>query len=390
MRFAEEVGDLRGPRRGPLAVLGRPPLEVRGLLCPGSARCHVCIESCPARALRPGADGHPTIGGGACTSCGECIARCPQGALGHAHAPWPALNARLEALLANARAGPVALVLSERSEPPPPDGPRETAQPDVPWIMPMELPRGALGAGIVLRALELGAAAVCAVVPGDDARCAAGVEAAIALACAVGEGDRVSLARSLDEAIERLRGPLRPAHPASEPVPREPTQRPDARTIALSMWRQDESRTPRCISGPGAPGGAVAVNGDGCTLCGLCVSACPTGALAQRRERTVALRFDSSLCPFPCGRCESACPVRALTVSPELRLPPEHVTLVARAGTCARCGELWPEAASVAALGPKLAPGDAPALLRFLSTCPDCRSRALGSSLRVPEASERG
>jgi len=389
VRFAGESGDLRGPRRGPLAALGRPPLEVRAPLCPGSTRCRVCIESCPARALRPGADGRPTIRGGACTSCGECIVRCPQGALGHAHAPWRALNARLEALLANASAGPVALVLSERSEPPPADGPRETAQPDVPWILPLELPRGALGAGIVLRALEVGAAAVCAVVPRDDARCAAGVEAASAVAQALGEGDRVALARSLDEAIERLRRPPRPAHPPPEPVAREPAQRPDARAIAICLWRRDASRTPRRITGPGAPGGAAAVNGDACTLCGLCVAACPTGALTQRRERTVELRFDSSLCPFPCGRCESACPVRALTVSPELRLPPEQVTLVARAGTCALCGGLWPEAASAAALGPKLASGEAPALLRFLSWCPDCRSRALGSSLPVPEAAER-
>ena len=333
MRFAEEAGDLRGPRRGPLAGLG--------------------------------------------------------GAAGHANAPWPALNARLEALLAGANAGPVALVLSERSEPLPADGPRETAQPDVPWLLPLELPRGALDPGIVLRALELGAAAVCAVVPREDAQCAARIEAASALAHAVGEGDRVTLARSFDDAIERLRRPLRPAHPPPEPVAREPAQRPDARAIALSMWRRDTSRTPRRITGPGAPGGAAAVNGDACTLCGLCVAACPTGALTRHRERMVALRFDSSRCPYPCGRCESACPVRALTVSPELCLPPEQVTLVARAGTCASCGELWPEAASVAALGPKLASGEAPALLRFLSSCPNCRSRALGSSLPIAKTAGR-
>jgi ferredoxin len=221
---------------------------------------------------------------------------------------------------------------------------------------------------------------VCAVVPREEARCAVRIEAATALAHAVGEGERVTLARSFDEAIERLRRPLRPVHPRPEPVAREPGQRPDARAIALCMWRRDASRTPRRITGPGAPGGAAAVNGDACTLCGLCVGACPTGALTQHRERTVALRFDSSLCPCPCGRCESACPVGALTVSPELRLPPEQVTLVARAGTCASCGELWPEAASVAALGHTLVSGAAPALLRFLSSCPGCRSLALGSS----------
>lgn len=381
MRFAEEAGDLRGPRRGPLAALGRPPLDVRAPLCPGTGRCRICIECCPAGALRPGADGHPAVAGAACTSCGECVAQCPAGALGHAHAPWPALNARLESLLAGAGARPVALVPYERPEPPSPDGPRETAQPGVPWIMPLELPRRALGAGVILRGLELGAAAVCAVVPRGDGRCQAGVEAAMALARAVGQGERVALVRSLDEALERHRRPPTPAHPRPEPPAREPARRPDARAIALGLWQRDPSRTPRHISGRNAPGGVAAVRGEECTLCGLCVAACPTGALTQRRERMVALRFDSSLCPYPCGRCESACPVRALAVSPEFRLPPEDVTLVARAGICAVCGETWPGAATVAALGPKLALPEASDLLRFLGSCPECRSRALGSSL---------
>jgi ferredoxin len=283
----------------------------------------------------------------------------------------------------------VALVPYQRAEPPPPDGPRETAQPHLPWIMPVELPRGALGEGLVLRALELGAAAVCAVAPRDDPRCEAGVEAAIALARAVGQGDRVALARSLDEAIERFRRPPPPAQPPPEPPEREPGQRPDARAIAVRTWRE-ASGAPRRISGRYAPGGVAAVNAVECTLCGLCVAACPTGALTQRRERVVALRFDSSLCPYPCGRCESACPVRALAVSREFRLPPEDVTLVARAGICAVCGQTWPGAATVAALGPKVAPGEGSALLRFLGSCPDCRARALGSSLPVSDAAGSG
>lgn len=384
LRFAEEAGDLRGPRRGPLAALGRPPLDVRASLCPGTGRCRICIECCPAGALRPGPGGPPAVAAGACTSCGECLVRCPAGALGQAHAPWPALNARLQSLLAGA--GPVALVPYERPEPPPPDGPRQVAQPDLPWVMPMELPRGALGAGVILRGLELGAAAVCAVVPRDDGRCEAGVVAAMALARALGQGDRVALARSLDEALEWHRRPPRPAHPPPAPPERDPARRPDARAIAVGMWRRDASGTPRRILGQHAPGGVAAVRGEECTLCGLCVAACPTGALSQRRERTVALRFDSSLCPYPCGRCDSACPVRALTVSAEFRLPPEQVTLVARAGVCAVCGQAWPEAATIAALGPKLESGDAPALFRFLGSCPDCRSRALLSSLPASAA----
>lgn len=378
VRFAEQVGDLRGPRRGPLARLGSAPVDVSGS-CPGAARCGVCMDACPARALRPGEDGRPKARAGACTFCGECVGRCPLGAMSFSHAPWRALDARLRALLANADARPVAVVLRERSEPPLPDDPTETDQPLVPWLLPLELPRGTLCAGVVLRALELGAAAVYAIVPCDDAPCAARMDAVIAFARAIGSGGRVARACSLDEVVARVRQ-APPPLPRLEPVARDPARRPDAMAIALSLWR-GASGTPLRLTGPGAFGGAAAVDEDACTLCGLCVAACPTGALAQRRSRTVALELDSSRCPDRCGRCESACPERALTISPEVRLPPEHATLVERAGSCAACGEPWPGAASVAALRSRLGGEERPALLAFLATCPGCRSRALGASL---------
>lgn len=390
LRFAGEVGDLRGPRGGPLAALGPPPMQIDASSCPGSARCRTCVECCPARALRPGDGGGPVAAAGACTSCGECVARCPRGALGHAHAPWSALNARLEALLEDGGGGPWTLVLSEATGPPPPDRPRETSQPVVPGIVPMELPPGTLRAGVVLRALELGAATVCAVAPDEDGACREGVLAAQALARAAGEGARIRIARSREEAIAAAGGSSPPAPPAPERVAREPARRPDAAAIALSMWRRHVPLAPRRVSGRGVPGGVAAVDGEACTFCGLCLAACPTGALTLHRERVVTLRFDPALCPLPCGQCQAACPSRALTLSPELHLPPEPLTLVARAGICARCGGLWPEAATVAALGRKMAAGGKPAaLLRFVSWCPECRTRALGAALRDGETGSR-
>jgi ferredoxin len=381
LRFAEQVGDLRGPRRGPLAALGRPPVEAHAALCAGCAWCGVCADACPARALRPAPDGRPACRGGSCTFCGECIARCPTGALGWTHAPWAALDARLEALVAGGAAAGVALVLLERPGPPDRDAPRETVQPDVPWALPVELPPGALGAGIVLRALELGAAAVVAVVPGGERPARDGVDAAAAIARAVGMGDRVAAMPSLDAALARLRREPPPAPRAPDPAGRDGAHRPDAAAVALSLWRRSGSARPLHVAGPGAPGGAAALDASACTLCGLCAAACPTGALTRRAGKTVSLEFDPALCPQPCGRCEAACHARVLSMSAELRLPPERTTLLARAGTCPACGEPWEEAASLPALRPRIAAAGGAALLRFLSSCPRCRSRALVGSL---------
>lgn len=385
VRFADEVGDLRGPRRGPLAHFDRPPIALAPALCPGLERCGICVESCSARAIAPGNDGRPRARPGACTFCGDCIIRCPTGALGFTHAPWRAIHARLEALLKGSAVQPVALVLWERPEPLSPAETRVTEQPRIPWILPMELPRGTLGVGILLRAIELGAGVVCAVVDRDDASCIARVLSAIEFARAIGRIGAITMAYSVNEATARVAE--RPPRPGSsgEETCEDPERRPDAAAIAFRLWRgaaAEAEPAPMQITDAGAFGGMVSVEKEACTLCGLCTAACPTGALTLRREKTVALSFDSRLCGSPCGHCASACIAKALTVSAELRLPPTQTTLVARAGTCAVCGQLWPEAANVAAFGPRLAAGGmVKALGSFLAMCPDCRLQNLSKSL---------
>jgi ferredoxin len=66
----------------------------------------------------------------------------------------------------------------------------------------------------------------------------------------------------------------------------------------------------------GAPFGGVTLDAAGCTLCHSCVTACPTGALADNADKPM-LRFSESLC-VQCGLCEATCPEKVISIEPRL------------------------------------------------------------------------
>src|SRR5207253_52851 len=66
----------------------------------------------------------------------------------------------------------------------------------------------------------------------------------------------------------------------------------------------------------GAPFGAVEIDAAGCTLCLACVSACPTGALADNPE-TPQLSFNETAC-VQCGLCRATCPEKVMSLVPRL------------------------------------------------------------------------
>lgn len=55
--------------------------------------------------------------------------------------------------------------------------------------------------------------------------------------------------------------------------------------------------------------GSVAYDDTLCVFCGLCVKACPMGAIALDREER-SLRTDHRRC-VRCGKCVEACPKKA-------------------------------------------------------------------------------
>ncbi|WP_417773370.1 ferredoxin-type protein NapF [Stappia sp.] len=84
----------------------------------------------------------------------------------------------------------------------------------------------------------------------------------------------------------------------------------------------------------------------GCTGCGSCTEACPTGVV-HIVERTATVDFTQGECTF-CGACAESCPEHLFDLS---TIPFEHVVEISGscltyAGvTCRSCGDACPEMA---------------------------------------------
>jgi len=92
------------------------------------------------------------------------------------------------------------------------------------------------------------------------------------------------------------------------------------RILLEGSWQEDaEVAVPVAAAAPvGAPAvpeamGCVSIR-DGCTLCGRCDWACPTGAI-HLGEGGATLEIRDSQCTG-CGLCASACPERVLSIQP--------------------------------------------------------------------------
>ena len=130
----------------------------------------------------------------------------------------------------------------------------------------------------------------------------------------------------------------------------------------------------------GSPFGAVQVNADGCTLCLACVSACPTGALADDPERPV-LRFAEDAC-VQCGLCQATCPEKVITLKPQLdfrtaAIAP-RILKEEQPFCCIRCGKPFGVKSTIERVAAKLEnthwmyKGD-PRRLQVIRMCDDCR-----------------
>jgi ferredoxin len=121
-----------------------------------------------------------------------------------------------------------------------------------------------------------------------------------------------------------------------------------ARTLAALtiLSRQERVRLDDVDLAP-ADRVASALEAEGCTMCGVCVRACPNGALelvsadgvGVLRHRAAACRSDRA--------CVRLCPEQALTIAAELTLldvfdRPANVLARVATAACGRCGVLHP------------------------------------------------
>jgi len=342
--------------------------------CLGVERCGLCVGACPAGAIQ--GPGRPVVDAEACRACGACVSACPVGAATLPDADLPGLEAELAVLVEEARAAGVPLALACGSAPRiPEEGDR----------VPVRLPcLSVVTAGWVLQLLVAGAPGIVLAGCGDACRVGGAGRARgvvetvrrVVAARGASAGDRVRLyLGGLPEEPAVGSGATAPAPPGEATVGRAGPRlsEPWATTAAAAALLPSGAVLEDLPAGPGV----LSVT-ERCTLCGLCASVCPTGAVAlERGAVTSALTFDPASCAG-CGNCVPICPEGALRLS--RRLDRDELSggrRRLRAGAealCRSCG-------GPVAPGPmlerirELLADEGPGLLRLLTElCPDCRA----------------
>jgi len=297
---------------------------IRDEACAAGRGCRVCATACPHGALAF-AGGRMTLGKPQCTGCGACVSACPVGAVELPGASLVQVEAQLDALLAReARDGSPAgiLFLCHASAPSLARLPRPAAPYPVDW-MPVELPcLGMVTPGWVLQCLAGGAAAV-GMLACRSEDCRFGRRETIAgrlaycrefLRALGAPGDAVRFADVTDERalLEALARPLAAA--AAPDGAAHLDLQPDRGALAQALGglaRRHGGAPAPTLDHAESPLGVVTL-APGCTACGACALACPTGALAlEHAGADLSLSFDGARCTA-CGVCAPVCPEKVV------------------------------------------------------------------------------
>jgi ferredoxin len=354
--------------------------------------CTRCLDLCPTGAIAP-AGNHVVIDPLICAGCGQCAAVCPTGAAAYALPPADALMRKLRTLLMAYRAagGENAVLLLH-------DDVQGTPLIDALARFGDGLPANVLplavnevtqvGIETIAAAFAYGASAMRFLLRARPQHDISGLTRTIALAYSILQGlgfggSRVAAIETDDP--DALGATLRalPAVP-STPLPATFIPSGAKRSVLRLALRELHRAAPAPVDvvplPERSPFGAVEINVAGCTLCLACVSACPTGALADDPERPV-LRFAEDAC-VQCGLCKATCPEKVITLKPQLDFraatAAPRVLKEEQPFCCVRCGKPFGVKSTIERVAAKLEGQhwmykDSPSRLDVIKMCDDCR-----------------
>lgn len=116
---------------------------------------------------------------------------------------------------------------------------------------------------------------------------------------------------------------------------------------------------------------------DDCTLCGACVSACPSHALrfVAAGESSLGLAFVNYRC-FGCGDCRRVCPEQVIQFGRELLLSPEaRLVYQGRDHACPECGQSFDVEETVREVAAMLVAAGDDKAAQAIQLCSSCRGQ---------------
>ena len=290
--------------------------------------CRRCLDLCPTGAITPAGD-HVAIDPHICAGCGQCASACPTGAASYALPPADVLMRRLRALLTTYReaggAQPIVLLHDNGHGAELIDALARHGDGLPANVLPLAVNEVTqVGVEAVAASFAYGASALRILTRARARHDTAGLARTIALADTVlaglgfGQGRVTTIETDDPFALGETLRAIAPAAPAPRPATFQPMG--DKRGVLRLALRELHRAAPEPVDvialPAGAPFGTVDVKVEGCTLCLSCVSACPTGALADDPERPM-LRFAEDAC-VQCGLCQATCPEKVISLTPRL------------------------------------------------------------------------
>lgn len=371
--------------------------------------CRRCLDLCPTGAIAPAGD-HVAIDPAICAGCGQCAAACPTGAAAYDIPDVESLMRRLRRLVLTYReaGGADALILfhdgehgAELIEALARHGAGLPA-----YVLPVAVNEVTqVGHETICAALAYGATGVAFLTRLFPRHDIAGLDGTVDLtrriASGLGFGADILKVIAADDPDE-LRREL-DDYPVGEASPRPASFMPAGKKRALldlalvEMHRAAPKPVDRIELPHGAMLGGLDIDVAGCTLCLSCVSACPTGALADNADRPL-LSFDEALC-VQCGLCQTTCPEKVITLKPRIdfaaRKEGRRVVKQEEPFHCIKCAKPFGTKSTVEKIAAQLAgkhwmySGENASRLDLIRMCDDCRVEATVNDSFDPHAAER-
>ncbi len=294
--------------------------SIDGQRCVAERGCEICVRACPKNALQ-NSGGALLVSKAQCDGCGICVTECPQGAVEFPDGTSRQFEAQVAALLEagsngmgerrilfTCRGGTEAIGQAGQN------GVGTSAS----WLPVVVRCTGMITVGWILQCVAAGASV-------GVVSCSEG--------CSLNQdktaSGRVDYCRELLRLLGGSPELVRIVDPWETPssgqmfddnaniagsrsngtAPQPVVFGSDAFVNAMKKLAEIyEGITTLRFEHPYSPAGAVDIERQHCTACGVCAETCPTMALQfERRSNKVALTFDAGLC-VACGQCSSMCP----------------------------------------------------------------------------------